>query len=423
MNIFKICLKSLSTGLLLVSLMNMSYAITSGASTASLNIQNEWNSGYCAQVTIRNEGSAAVTQWMVTLDLDGSVINNIWNAELRGMVVSSLSYNSQINTNSSQDFGFCASKLTAIVSPTVARLDVSGGSATPETTPTPLPAPTSVPTITPTITPTIMPTTAPLPTPTPATPINSGNPGNCDGYATRFWDCCKPHCGWTGNVPSGLNAMRSCSVSNNPLDSRDIQSSCNGGDAHTCYGLSPIEINDSLSYGYAATSSGDVCGRCYQLDFTGVSHNAPGDPGSSALQGKRMIVQAINIGFDVSGGQFDILVPGGGVGAFNACSAQWGVSNNELGAQYGGFLAACKQELGFNASHQSYKNCLSQRCNNVFGSRGLGELQQACLWYADWFEAADNPALRYKEVSCPSELINASGMDRGFLNDIDQSCN
>ncbi|MEI8634903.1 hypothetical protein P4S72_28405 [Vibrio sp. PP-XX7] len=42
------------------------------------------------------------------------------------------------------------------------------------------------------------------------------------------------------------------------------------------------------------------------------------------MQGKTMIVQALNIGYDVSGGQFDLLVPGGGVGAFNACSAQWG---------------------------------------------------------------------------------------------------
>ena len=136
-----------------------------------------------------------------------------------------------------------------------------------------------------------------------------------------------------------------------------------------------------------------------------------------------MIVEATNIGYDVSGGQFDILVPGGGVGAFNACSTQWGVSNAELGAQYGGLLAACKQELGYNASLSQYKSCLINRCNSVFGSRGLTELQQACTWYADWFEAADNPALKYKEVPCPSELISRSGMNRGVLNDIKNTCN
>lgn len=249
-------------------------------------------------------------------------------------------------------------------------------------------------------------------------PIQNG----CSGYATRFWDCCKPHCGWSGNMPLGVSPNNSCGRNNNPLVDINARSACDSGDAHTCYGLAPISVSNTLAYGYAATQSGDVCGRCYQLQFTGSSHNAGNDPGSKALLGKTMIVQAINVGFDVGGGQFDILVPGGGVGAFNACSAQWGVSNSELGAQYGGLLSACKQELGYEASLGQYKGCLSNKCNNLFGSRGLTELQQGCLWYADWFEAADNPSLKYKEVQCPAELINRSGMDRSPLNDVRNSC-
>jgi len=247
--------------------------------------------------------------------------------------------------------------------------------------------------------------------------------GGCDGYATRYWDCCKPHCGWSGNVPSLVAPLQSCAVNNTRLSDLTAASSCDGGNAHMCWGMAPFAVSDTLAYGYAATSSGDVCGRCYQLQFTGSSHNSPGDPGSAALLGKTMIVQATNIGYDVSGGQFDILVPGGGVGAFNACSAQWGVSNSELGAQYGGLLAACKQELGYNASLAQYKSCLIGRCNSVFGTRGLTELQKACTWYADWFQAADNPALKYKEVACPAELTSRSGMNRGPLNDINTSCN
>lgn len=247
--------------------------------------------------------------------------------------------------------------------------------------------------------------------------------GGCDGYATRYWDCCKPHCGWSGNVPSLVAPLHSCAANNTRLSDLTVASSCDGGNAHMCWGLAPFAVSDTLAYGYAATSSGDVCGRCYQLQFTGSSHNSPGDPGSAALAGKTMIVQATNIGYDVGGGQFDILVPGGGVGAFNACSAQWGVSNSELGAQYGGLLAACKQELGYNASLAQYKSCLIGRCNSVFGTRGLTELQRACTWYADWFQAADNPALKYKEVACPAELTSRSGMNRGALNDIKTSCN
>lgn len=189
-----------------------------------------------------------------------------------------------------------------------------------------------------------------------------------------------------------------------------------------CHSMIPWAVNDNLSYGYVATSSGDVCGRCFEVTFTGQGHYG-NDPGSTALNGKRMILQATNIGGDVGGGQFDILIPGGGVGAFNACSSQWGVSNDELGVQYGGFLAACKNELGYNASLQQYKSCVANRCNSVFNSRGLTELYQGCMWFVDWFQAADNPNLRYKEVACPSELTGQSGIDRGFLNDINNSCN
>lgn len=206
--------------------------------------------------------------------------------------------------------------------------------------------------------------------------------------------------------------MRTCAFNNGPISDPMAGSSCDNGPAHQCWDMIPWTINSTLAYGYAATSSGDVCGKCFRIQFTGQSFNAPGDPGSAALLGKTMIVQAINIGFDVGNGQFDILVPGGGVGAFNACSSQWGVSNSELGAQYGGLLAACKQELGWNAPLASYKSCLTTKCNNVFGSRGLSTLQQGCLWYADWFEAADNPSLKYTEVACPSELSSKSGMQR-----------
>jgi hypothetical protein len=245
----------------------------------------------------------------------------------------------------------------------------------------------------------------------------------CNGYATRYWDCCKSHCSWNGNVPSIVTPLPSCAANNTRINDASVGSSCDGGSGHMCYSMAPFAVSDKLSYGFAATANGDVCGRCYQLEFTGSSYNSPGDPGSSALAGKVMIVQATNIGYDVNGGQFDILVPGGGVGLFNACSAQWGVSNSELGAQYGGFLAACKQELGYNASLSQYKSCLRNRCDSVFGSRGLTELQQACVWYADWFEAADNPSLKYKEVACPAEIIARSGVNRGPLNDIKNTCN
>lgn len=110
------------------------------------------------------------------------------------------------------------------------------------------------------------------------------------------------------------------------------------------------------------------------------------------------------------------------MGLFNACSAQWGVSNNELGEQYGGLLAACKNQFNYNGSLEDYKQCLASRCDTLFASRGLTELYQGCMFHVEWMQAADNPGLRYKEVPCPAELTARSGMDRSFLNDVSNAC-
>ncbi len=241
---------------------------------------------------------------------------------------------------------------------------------------------------------------------------NGGNLGRCSGYATRFFDCCKPHCGWRDNVQGG-SPMKTCNASDSLLNNPDEQSSCNGGNAHVCHDMAPWAVSSNLAYGFVATNpseaNGDICGRCYQLDFTGTGHYGS-NPGAAALAGKTMIVQAINIGGDVGSGQFDLMIPGGGVGQFNACSSQWGVSTSELGAQYGGFLTTCQEQLGYNAGLEDYKECVAQRCQSVFGTRGLSELQEGCEWFVDWFEAADNPNLNYKEVTCPSALTNLSGL-------------
>lgn len=231
----------------------------------------------------------------------------------------------------------------------------------------------------------------------------------CNGFATRYWDCCKPHCGWSANV-MGSAALATCNKSDGSLGSDfNVQSACpSGGGAYMCQGLAPWAINAQLSYGYAAVAArGDICGKCYQLQFTGRSRNAGDDPGSAALSGKTLIVQATNVGGDVGSGQFDLLIPGGGVGMYNACSSQWGVSSSELGAQYGGFLAACKQS----GSHDAVKSCVMQRCSSVFGARGLTKLEAGCRWFVEWFQVADNPALQYKEVPCPQEL-KSKGMNR-----------
>lgn len=237
-------------------------------------------------------------------------------------------------------------------------------------------------------------------------PLTNG----CDGYATRYWDCCKPHCGWSSNSASG--ALASCDASDNNLGNADAANSCEGGPAYLCHSNAPWAVSDTLAYGFAAVAalgSSDICGKCYQVDFTGGSQ-AGSDPGSAALVGKSMIVQAINIGGDVGSGQFDIAIPGGGVGAFNACSMQWSVPASQLGAQYGGFLADCKQSSGSDLA--AIKSCVKQKCTSVFETKNLTELAAGCQWFVDWFQAADNPKLKYAEVACPNDLMNR-GIHRG----------
>ncbi len=250
-------------------------------------------------------------------------------------------------------------------------------------------------------------TPPPTPTPRPAPTQGTGT----NGYATRFWDCCKPHCSWAANVPAGMAPLKTCNVdgtSTNP--DAEAKSSCEGGSAYVCYKFLPYAVNDDLSYGFAATASGDICGKCYELQFTGQGKYS-NTPGAVALQGKRMIVMAINIGFDVGGGQFDILVPGGGVGAFNGCSTQWGIPNSELGAQYGGLLTACNQEVGY-YDHEAIKNCLRAKNDALFRSRGLTQMAEGLDWFINWYEAADNPTLYYWEVPCPQALVDTSEMKR-----------
>jgi hypothetical protein len=231
------------------------------------------------------------------------------------------------------------------------------------------------------------------------------------GYTTRFWDCCKPHCAWESNVPSGMSPLRTCnidgvSLSSDPYD----QSGCTDGSSYMCYKYIPWAVNSTLSYGFGATSHGDVCGKCFELQFTGEGYHGA-NPGAAAIAGKRMIIQAINVGHDVEGGQVDIMVPGGGVGAYNGCSDQWGIPNDQLGAQYGGLLTACQDIYG-HQDHTALKNCLKSKNDELFRSRGLTQMAEGLDWFIDWFEAADNPVIVYSEVSCPRELVNISGMQR-----------
>lgn len=234
-------------------------------------------------------------------------------------------------------------------------------------------------------------------------------------YATRYWDCCKAHCSWTGNLFSQSLPLGTCSKEDVHQQNPNIVSACVSATtsaAFTCHDNIPWAVNNTHAYGFAAVpATGDVCGSCFELKFTGNGQYGQ-NLGAAALKEKVMVVQATNIGYDVSHEQFDVMIPGGGVGAFDACSFQWGVSKDKLGVQYGGFLSACQQLHGHSAAHEVYKRCVIQKCDDLFGDSKFPLLHSGCKFFVDWYEVADNPVLTHRPVACPSELVRISGMQR-----------
>jgi len=221
---------------------------------------------------------------------------------------------------------------------------------------------------------------------------------------TRYWDACKPSCGWNGNASGSPNGIcTSCDVQGNKLSGEGGQSACQGGPAYTCMGQAPWAVDDNLAYGFAAAHLGNsACGKCYELTFT---NNGEGGTVGGSIQGKKMIVMASNTGNIQEGAVFDLMIPGGGVGDFDALSKQvsqnGGPSNySSWGARYGGFRAAYEGGCGNDAA------CVRKRCDEAFNTPALSHLKEGCHWFVDWFKNANNPMEDHKEVTCPQILID-----------------
>ena len=252
------------------------------------------------------------------------------------------------------------------------------------------------------------------------------------GWSSRYWDACKPHCSWLSSVDTtseetyqaGGTVARNCNIHDVEVPAFTLghavqqywmgyegtNSACvneNAGGTYTCTDMAPIQVNENLSYGYVAAPGGQFgggCGKCFHLQFNGGNHANDVKATHKALKGKHMIVMASNIGYDVEEGQYDMLVPGGGVGAFNALSMQIGVPASGLGANGGGFLTECQASLGWDNTVEAYQECVIKKCDEVF--KDWPNLLRGCRWYAEWYMAADNPTYNWEEVECPQYLID-----------------
>lgn len=276
--------------------------------------------------------------------------------------------------------------------------------------------------------------------------------GSGEGWSSRYWDACRSHCSQiTASDTSSQAAYeaagtvaRTCNIKGFeiPVFTIDpaamsneywtgwkvVGNSCNYKDqgegianqedgAFVCMDMAPIQVNDTLAYAYVASAPGaTACGQCFHLHFNGGAGEKggkfyhDGDRVKAAhkeLKGKHMIVMSTNIGTDVEVGQFDMMVPGGGTGIFDALSEQVGVSMSKF-VQYGGFLSTCQQEIGsYDAPASEYQSCVKKYCAEVF--TGFDDLLRGCNWFADWYMAADNPSYYWEPVECPQYLTDKYG--------------
>lgn len=127
----------------------------------------------------------------------------------------------------------------------------------------------------------------------PTQAIASDTYGPAKGTTSRYWDCCKPSCGWAdkgkfvNSIPVGT-----CDAKGNPLTDFNAGTGCNGGDSRPCANNVPWAVNDTFSYGFAGvhTLGGEEstwCCACYELTFT-----------TGPAKGKKMVIQSTNTDYE-----------------------------------------------------------------------------------------------------------------------------
>jgi hypothetical protein len=212
------------------------------------------------------------------------------------------------------------------------------------------------------------------------------------GVTTRYWDCCKASCGWTGKLSSAVSGesyVTTCAKDGVTAVDPNTQNVCGGGGnpgpAYMCASNQPYQVNSSLAFGFAAAAiAGQTepqwCCACYELTFTSTA---------LATAGKKMVVQITNTGGDLSSNHFDIQIPGGGVGIYNGCQNQYGAPAEGWGAQYGGVSSASD-------------------CSSL-----PSQLQSGCNFRFGWFQDADNPNVNLKQVQCPNSIVAKTNCRRG----------
>lgn len=114
-----------------VSIDDEEAGLTVSGVQAALIVQSDWGSGYCAAVTLSNEGPSPVTSWSVVVELNQSKVTNAWGAALapngtRGKFAPA-GTGSAIQPGQAVSFGFCSASTGSNHRPILTSLSVQGG--------------------------------------------------------------------------------------------------------------------------------------------------------------------------------------------------------------------------------------------------------------------------------------------------------
>lgn len=94
-----------------------------GSLQGALSVTSSWETGYCAEVSVTNTGSAPISTWSAELTLGDAAVNNYWNGTfaVSGQVatVTPVAWNGTLSAGASTSFGFCASKSSASAEPSL----------------------------------------------------------------------------------------------------------------------------------------------------------------------------------------------------------------------------------------------------------------------------------------------------------------
>ncbi len=106
-------------------------SLSSGGVNATMTVDS-WGAGYCANITLANAGTSAVTSWTLGVALNGTTLGNLWGGTSTAsggqLTVRPVDYNANIAPGASVSLGFCGS---GTGQPALATLEVVGGGGGP----------------------------------------------------------------------------------------------------------------------------------------------------------------------------------------------------------------------------------------------------------------------------------------------------